>query len=206
MKSVFACLLFFVVFIQPACASDNIKQLIGAAAAFSPSYGANALDLGKTKALVIRGAHNTETASSGDVFLVLIQDKDLWQSVYRDGVKNASPLFITAPHTYDDSIVSYRFFTVKDGAKQKASLYVLEAARDMDEALTGKDASYVKPSHVVFTLYQLMFDDGFEIYSFKPIKTEHTQKSYCNADWALFMELAIPVPHDEHEYDCNKLK
>jgi hypothetical protein len=77
MKNFLAAILWVTAFygagVGSACASDSIRQLVDATVPFSPAYDSNILDLGKTKALVIKGYRETGTAGGGDVFQSLFK-------------------------------------------------------------------------------------------------------------------------------------
>jgi hypothetical protein len=72
--------------------------------------------------------------------------------------------------------------------------------------LSAENPALSQKAPVIFSLFQLGVEKDFGLASFKKIKEERTQKAYCNADWALFKEFALPVPNDGHAYDCEKLK
>ena len=206
----FCRLIIFIIALLFAGTSSNAESIKGVLQKAEPvelAYGANNFKAGTVEVSITRALHQTETASSGDVFSILVRDKTVWQIACRTDPKEPSPLFFSQPHTFEDSVVSFRFFGSREQkGSDNASVFVLEAARDLTAALQGDAPTVRQNTPVQFRLYQLVLDSDFGIYKMKEINSEKSGASYCNADWALWKELAVPLPKDNNEYDCGKIK
>ncbi len=186
------------------CRAENIKERIKNGETLNIAYGANSFQFGINEVYIMRGRHKTDGANTGDLFVVMAKDSQAWQIAYTDNDKQ-SPFMLSQPHTYEDSLVSFRFIAVKSQEKNEKALYVLCAERDLNTTLKS-EIPILQNTLVDFSLYKLIYEDDFERYLLKAVNHEKTQRKYCNADWALFKELGLPLPKDGNEYDCSKLR
>ena len=121
---------------------------------------------------------------------------DRWNVVgYEDDDRNLQDAIRDSPHTDEDTVTSVRFATGKiDG--EGASL-MITAQRHWRESIPD-------PAPTTIAIYKLAEDEvgvGTTPQLFQPVKTIKTSLQYCNADYALRHELALPVPTNYDSLD-----
>lgn len=197
---------------RPALAL-SLKQQIAVLDILRFDYGTNTLQVQGNDLQITKGDFNSEAAGEGDVYLILAKEKDRkiedshWKVVryFPGGPK--SILTITAPHTYEDSIMSVRFLVPKgqSSGKDFSDVYLLKAERDYLPFQPGSEYEREYETVATFTLYQLQRDDDFGIFYLKQVAAETSKKKYCNVDWAMYKELNVALPDGgAEEYDCSK--
>ena len=112
----------------------------------------------------------------------------------------------TAPHTYEDSVMSVRFMVSKHGVaagKNYDGLYLLRSEREYMPNPSGISGHEDHVSVADFMLYKLCRDDDFGIYYLHQVARTRTARKYCNVDWAMHEALGIALPEDNPEqYVC----
>ena len=168
-------------------------------------YGTNSFEVNGQAVLITKGDFNTETASGGDAYTVMVHENengkpDDWKMVRYEGSPSSQKILtITAPHTGEDSIMSVRFMVSKDSPNGTASdLYLLKA----EKIFPPKMKSLVGDNEVIFTLYKLWRSDDFGIFYFHQLMQNRSKTKYCNVDWVMFKELGVLLPDNSGQYEC----
>jgi hypothetical protein len=196
---------FFILAFSFAARAETLKDTISELKTLPLSYGTNNLRIDGKETLIVRGNFNTETASGGDVYAVLVKDKNDWKLVRYDEGTRDSILTITSPHTYEDSIISVRFLIPKESADQDSpALYLLKASRDYLIDKNGNFDPNTRQTKVIFTLYTLQRNTDFDIFYLHKLSSAQTTSKYCNADWAMNREFNIALPEkNPDQYICD---
>lgn len=146
-------------------------------------YGANEIRAGDDSFLVIRG-QLSNNASLDESYSVLVPKKEAMLWVQKDGQTSIRVHL----HTYEDSLSNVRFLKSGD------TLHLLYAQRPPEEGYA--------PSPVTFTLSALEYDVDFRTPYFQEKSSYTTEKPYCNVDWALHVELGLPLRDGHNEMPC----
>jgi hypothetical protein len=189
-------ILFFIFSTATAPAwAEDLAQQISQLKPLPVKYGAAELNVAGRKILITRAEYRNDGPWGGDVYSVMVKDGESWQLArHSEENKLQSAVFQSLPHTYEDSLTSIRFMMPKTG---NPVLYVLESKRKFQTPPTN-------PSTTSFTLYVLEnTPDDFNILYFRKIGTKDSKRPHCNADWAAFKELGVPLPNDGNNYECG---
>lgn len=191
-----ACLIFFGT--QHAYAG-GVKDIISTLIPLPLNDVVTSLKIGHRNVRIITATFASEGAWGEDGYSVIVQDDGRWQYARREEGVAREVVLWSAPHTGEDVITSLTFLIPKNTNPKRniPALYVLETQRDIAE-----DVLAAVP--VKLTLYSLQRDDDFGIFYLRPIANETSLAAYCNADFAAFHELGIPLPGDGTEYPCEE--
>ena len=193
------------IFLCPSAHAETLQDMIGKLEVLPLHYGVNEIKVNNRDIIIVRGAVVTGTAGGHDTYIVLAKQenplvgkKPFWQFARFEGDKQGI-LIETAPHTYEDSIVSIRFMVPKEGKdlKNVSDLYLFTAARKFVVPLPT-------PSQPDFSLSVLnRQNDEMGTLFFHTLKKMSLKEKYCNADWPAYKILGVPLPGEEGTYSCR---
>lgn len=193
-KIIFLVMLF--VYIPQNGRANTLKELVHSLQILPVQYGENHFRINGKNLSVIKGKLITGNAWEQETYIVLLQQKDIWQIIAND--KNDVVMARAIPHTGEDSISSVYFMIPKnvESFDDIHDLYLLTVLRKYQ-------VSPLEKVQAKFLLAKFESDELGMAY-FQELKTFQSKNKYCNSDSASYHEFNIPLPYNGEEFPCLK--